>query len=547
MDRNILDRLASGRGVKSICKELKTGKDRVREVRNKGIQMGYLSIDGRCVGSVPIPAMPLAIFPEVLDRRTLKSSEIDHQLGVYLEWIKERLISGWSPITVFEELPCQGITRSSFYRFLIRHKLSKITQRNSVDPMSGPIVHQPGEALILDWGKLRDVVDPETGELRTLWAFVGVLGFSRYLMIRLVWTNSVPVTCDSIESMLRELGGTPSRVTSDNPKCFSLKADKYDPVLNPAFERFAAHYNGFRIECLPPRDPKKKGKVERLMPFARRLFEAYPKDFVSLEHAQSYMNRKCITANERLHGTTCLKPIEVFLGQEAQTLKSLPVLAYEREEIAYPIVRKDGFVRFSNKYYAVPGSFVGRDSVVLGTTSRISIFIDGKLIETYDRITNPNQTHLIQDHLKKPWQKVEENNAHFICRADEIGPSCGRMIREVLLRGDGFVDIRIVWGVLALDKKYSHSAIDAACGAALEIGKHSSRFVERLIQLTQHPNKSDSSQIKTANNEKIEKAAISQASTQETFKFARSMSVYRKRIMEQAKPGLYLVSTQTTS
>jgi len=536
MDRNILDRLAAGRGVKSICKELKVGKDRVREVRKKGIGAHYLGTDGSSAGTEPVPAMPLAVFPDIIDRRHLKSSDVDQVLLSHLEWVKERMISGWSPITVFEELPCPGITRSSFYRFLVRHELHKLLKQKNLDDLSGPIVHLPGEALILDWGKLRDVIDPKTGEKRTLWAFVGVMGFSRYLMIRLVWTNSVPVTCDAIEIMLRELGGTPSRVTSDNPKCFSLKADMYDPLLNPAFERFAVHYNNFRIECLPPREPKKKGKVERMMPFARRLFEAYPKTFVSIEHAQAYMDRKCAIANERRHGTTCLKPIEVFLSQEVQTLKQLPVLAYEREEIAYPIIRQDRFVRFSNKYYAVADEFKGKDAVVLGTSSRVSIFAQGRLLETYDRITSQYQTHAIHDHLKKPWQKIEESNAHFIRRAEAIGPACGRMIREVLMKGDGFVDTRIVWGVLALDKKYSTAAVDAACDAALEIGKLSSRFVERLIRLTAYPKNASPTPVTpvaTAETSKTE----SQKTT-ETFKFARPMSVYQERIEEQATPGL---------
>jgi hypothetical protein len=407
-----------------------------------------------------------------------------------------------------------------------------------------PIIHAPGEALILDWGKLRDVTDPLTGKMQTLWAFVGVLGFSRYMMVRLVWTNSVPVTLDAIESMLQEMGGSPSRITSDNPKCFSLKADKYDPVLNPALERFADHYNKIRIECLPPYDPKKKGKVERMVPFARRLFEAYPKEFVSLEHAQSYMNKKCTIANERRHGTTCLKPIEEFLSQEAKCLKELPALAYERESVAYPKVRKDGFVRFENKYYAVADSNIGKEAVVLGTSTRVSIFVDGQLTETYNRITASNQTHDIHEHLKKPWQKFEESNTHFLNRADAIGTECGRFVRAVLQQGDGFVDTRIIWGVLALDKKYSDSAIDRACASARQIGKLSSRYVERLLRLD--PNSSRIYRRLETPPPQTPPVITSAAprTNQDTFKFARSMSVYINRVHEQAQPGLAVLVNQ---
>lgn len=347
--------------------------------------------------------------------------------------------------------------------------------------VTGPIIHTPGEALILDWGKIKDVFDKTTGELRTLWAFVGVMGFSRYLMIRLVWTNSVDITMDAIESMLREVGGVPRKVTSDNPKCFATKADKYEPTLNPAFERLASHY-GFRIECLPPRDPKKKGKVERMIPYARRLFEAFNCEEFLLERAQRYIDEKSVIANERRHGTTDLKPVEVFLTAEVDQLRALPVLGYEKEEIAYPIVRKDGFVRFANKYYAVSDEYIGKEAVVLGSKLRVSIYIGGTLVETYDRISDKYQTHAIQPHLQKPWQKVEENNKGYISHARRIGPNCEAVVKGLILRGDGFVDTRILWGILALEKKqYPLELIDQACGDAYRLGRFSSKFIERII------------------------------------------------------------------
>jgi hypothetical protein len=479
MDRKILEKLGEGVGVKSTCRHFKVGKDRVRTVRAKGIEFQYLNEDGVSFGSVKIPPSPENVFPNFVDKRNLKTSETDKVLLKKKDWIVDRLTAQWSPVTVFEELKNPDIGRSSFYRFLARHELEK--SNKSAIKISGPIIHTPGEALILDWGKLKDVLDKKTGEIRTLWAFVGVMGFSRYMMIRLVWTNSVDVTMDAIESMLQEIGGVPRRLTSDNPKCFATKADKYDPILNPSFERLASHYD-FRIECLPPQDPKKKGKVERMVPYSRRLFEAFNTDNFQLEYAQGYIDKKCVIANERRHGTTDLKPIEVFLTEEASQLKPLPSLCYEKEEIAYPVVRKDGFVRFANKYYAVSDEHVNKEGVVLGSKSRVSIYINGVLVETYNRITDKYQTHAIQDHLRKPWQKVEENNKGYINQAKRIGPHCEALIKTLILRGEGFVDTRILWGILALEKKkYPTDLIEQACADAYRLGKFSSKYIEKII------------------------------------------------------------------
>lgn len=511
MERRIVELLVLKRGVKSICRQLHVGKDRVREVRTKAKEHGYLG------GSRELPLPPEALFP-VVGRKPPAPSEPDKLLSERSQWIRERLEAGWRPITVFEELGLADVSRSSFYRFFQRHELFKFAKKYRAPELTSAIIHSPGEALILDWGKLCDVMDPETKKLRTLWAFVGVMGFSRFLMVRLVWSNDVETTLSSIESMLREMGGVPTRLTSDNPKCFSLKADFYDPLLNPAFARFAAHHH-FTAECLPPKEPKKKGKVERQVPYVRRLFEAYPKDkFPGIEHAQSYMDKKVAIANERRHGTTCQKPITVFLEKEVSALKALPAVAFERCEVSYPIVRKDSLARVANKYYALEDKLVAEELTALLTATHVSFYHNGKFLDTYERITDPYQTHAIKEHLRKPWQKVLENNTHYLKKGITIGPNVGLFIERVLCRGQGFVDTRIIWGVLSLEKKYSHQTIDWAAGIALEVDRLSSRFVEQMAGL----HYAEAADKKTASD--------AQAPSLASSKFARSMDVYKEHL-----------------
>lgn len=515
MDRRIVELLLLKRGVKSICKELRVGKDRVREARRQASHHGYLE------GGRVLPMLPEALFPHPIGLRAQKASEQDQLLSGRLDWIRERLVAGWRPITIFEEVGLVDVSRSSFYRFFKRHELFKLAKKYRVPELTAPIFHSPGEALILDWGKLCDVTDSQTGEVRTLWALLGVMGFSRFLMVRLVWTNNVETTLTAIESMLRELGGVPSKVTSDNPKCFALKADMYDPLLNPAFVRFAAHH-GFSIECLPPRQPKKKGKVERQVPYARRLFEAYPKEnFLGIEHAQSYMDKKVAIANERRHGTTCQKPITVFLEKEAQALKALPALAFERCEVSYPIVRKDGFARVANKYYALEDRLIGQEVTALLTATHVSLYHSGTFVDNYERLTNLDVTHAIKEHLRKPWQKVEENNAHYLKKGSAIGPNARRFIERVLCRGQGFVDTRLIWGLLSLEKKYAHDMIDWAAAIALEVDRLSSRFVEKMAAL----HHADVAQRKEPlSPEEQSKPSLAPS------KFARSMDVYKEHL-----------------
>jgi len=503
VDRKIVEQLIAGKSQNDILNALGVGKKRVRRARREAEKAGYFA-------GVPLPPYPEAIFPDPLDRRTLKISDNDAVLQEHIEWMRDRLLSGWQPVTVWEELP-RKVPRSSFYRFMERHDLGRLGKSFRHTP---EIMHAPGEALLLDWGKLRDVV--ENGKKKTLWAFVGVLGFSRYMMVRLVWTNDVPTTILAIESMLQELGGVLRRLTSDNPKCFALEASLYEPILNPVIERLAAHY-GVRMECLPPADPQKKGKVERPMPYVRRLYQAHGDEWHGIEESQGYIDKKVALANERKHGTTRLRPIDDLLNVEAPLLRALPALAYEIEEFSEANVRKDGFVCFKGKFYSVDDSLRGQEVAVVASCMRVAIYHKGRLVETHERIRSAHHSKSIKDHHQKSWEKTLNDHAHYLRRAGEIGPDVERLVQAILLEGEGFVDTRRVWGILSLEKTYPREAVNEACRKAFELHLISYQTVRSLLRIAPKP--------------PLEKGcAPTKRDETETNKFVRPMSEYTQQL-----------------
>ncbi len=513
IDRKIVELLIENKSFREIASCLKVGARRTRKVRALAEVYGYLD------GTVSLPAYPEALFPDDIDGRSKRVPDTDPDLLKRKDWMIDRLQSGWHPITLYEEIGLP-IGRSSFYRFLHRHSLNRIgeTSRLRVVP---EIVHEPGEALILDWGKLRDIIDPITKKKKTVWAFVGVLGFSRYMMVRLVWSNSITETNQAIESMFSELGGVTTRITSDNPKCFAIEASKFEPLLNPAFERLANHY-GFRIECLPPADPEKKGKVERLMPYVRRLYESHglavTSEWHGIEEAQKHMDKKVTIANDRKHGTTRKRPLNQFLEVEAQSLKQLPALSYQPEEVSEGNVRRDGHVRFANKYYSCSEQFIHKTVLILATCTQVTIYHGGKPIEIHDRIPadDPRSKSTKPEHLK-PWEREMLDQSIYRKRAQKIGPYVDEFILRLLDIGDGFVDTRKIWGVLSLDKKYKHWQIDKACEQAMTLGLINYRTVKNLVALLPS---------NTPNQENIE----SPKDQAQNHKFARPMSVYEEQL-----------------
>tara|TARA_B100000282_G_scaffold200664_1_gene146920 strand:- start:82 stop:1665 length:1584 start_codon:yes stop_codon:yes gene_type:complete len=478
VDRKIVQQLLLKKSFNQITKDLKVGKRRIRSVHDEAERLGYLS-------GTKMPDFPQPIF-EYKNVQAGSKSPYDDLLMSHKDWILERMEANWKLITIYEELPIDwtniSMSYSTMLRFLARHKfydLSGRTERKRVVP---EIISEPGEVLQLDWGKLRDVIDPKTGKKRTLWAFVGIMGFSRYMMVKLVWDNKTETTLNAIEEMFNELGGVPKKIVSDNPKCFTTTASKYEPVLNPAFERFCSHYNVIP-EILGPREPEKKGKVERAMPYVRRLYEAHGLGWDGIEESQDYLNKKVVIANERKHGTTKLRPIDVLLQQEVSKLSNLPGTSYDIEEYHIGKVRKDGYVRFRTKDYSLDEKYHGEEVFVIGNSKRVEIYHKGILLETHSRVTSPYQQKSTKNHHLKPWEQVAQDSKMYIEKAEKIGPAVKQFISEVLMFGRGYVDTRKVWGVLSLDKDYPKEDIDKACKYALEIESLSYQTVRSYLKL----------------------------------------------------------------
>lgn len=283
-----------------------------------------------------------------------------------------------------------------------------------------------------------------------------------------------------LSEMYKQLGGVPRRTTSDNPKVFTTCADRYEPVIHPLYERFAYHY-GTTVECLPPRAPTKKGKVERPIPYIRRLLEAYDGDKADLTAIKTYLTKKLAIANTRRHGSTYERPIDRFLNEERKHLLPLPSVVYEQEYYHEGTVRLDGHVRFLGKYYSVSEEYIHKEVTIIGNSSLVWIYHKGVLLETHERVLCRTRTKSTKLHHLKPWEQECADPDGLRGEARKIGPCVEHIVQKILENGAGFINFRRIWGVLSLAKKYSPEEIDSACEHAYSLGITSSKALEEII------------------------------------------------------------------
>ena len=102
------------------------------------------------------------------------------------------------------------------------------------------LTHKAGEKLFVDYaGMTIDVVDPDTGEIRSAAVFVATLGASDYTYVEATWTQSLEDWIGSHVRAFEFFGGVPEIVVPDNLKSCVTSPCYYEPDINPSYQEMA--------------------------------------------------------------------------------------------------------------------------------------------------------------------------------------------------------------------------------------------------------------------------------------------------------------------
>lgn len=345
--------------------------------------------------------------------------------------------------------------------------------------MSGVIETAPGEEAQVDYTDGPLVRDPATGKFRRPRLFIMTLGWSRRCFRRLVWKSSAEVWARLHEEAFRHFGGAVATVVLDNLKEGVLSPDIYDPALNPLFRDVLAHYGAVALPCRP-RDPDRKGKVERAAQHTARRLRGMR--FESLEAAQAYIDHwDARWADTRIHGTT-KRQVAAMFEEERPSLLPLPLEPFRYYRYGNRTVHLDGCVEIARAYYRAPSALLGQE---------VPVRWDERVV----RILDPKTGELVVEHMRtSPGRRRgrEEDRpegtpvgvARLLARADRFGEPVGVLCRSIHER-EGAPGVRRIFGVLSLARRHGASAIETACREALEMGMPTYRFVKHWIE--KHP------------------------------------------------------------
>lgn len=354
----------------------------------------------------------------------------------------------------------------------------------AVDP-ARVVIHgvgcEPGELAEVDFGRLGRVVDPATGKLRVLWAFIMVMVYSRHLFVEPVFSMDQETWLRCHLRALAFFGGLVRRVVLDNLRDGVLKPDTYDPVLNRAYGEMGRYYD-ILLDPARSGEPTDKPHVERSVPFVREhLFRGREERFPDLRAGAAWAERWCREeAGTRIHRTTGRRPLELFTEAEAPVLRPLPAEPWEFSVWERAPVARDSCCLVAGARYSVPWRLLDQTLDARVTAKRVEFFRETELVKTHPRVARGGRQ---VDDADLPQERIAffRRTAPW-CReqAATMGPDVRTAVAELLEVGTNS-RLRQAQRVLELEATFGRARLNAACSRACAFGDPRYRTIKNIL------------------------------------------------------------------
>jgi len=465
--RQVIHRMRQGQSDRAIAKTKLMGRFKCAVVRSLAQDKGWLAD-----GPLPDDAKLAKLF---------EKPKQPNPTQVSLTAPHEKIITAWVS---------QGIQATTIYRALVeqfgftgsyssvRRRVQKI--RAARPEVSCVLDFAPAEAAQVDFGKGPMITDVFTGAKIKTWFFVMTLCFSRHMYAEFVTDQKVATWLGCHRRAFEFFGGVPDKVIIDNPKCAITRACYRDPQVQRSYGQLAEGY-GFIISPCPPRDPKKKGRVESGVKYIKNNFIPL-RTFRTLSDANGQLTGWIMqTAGNRTHGTTHQKPLTLFAETENHFLKPLPDRPVQIAVWTKVKVHGNCHVQFEKAYYSAPFNLVRQPLWLKATDTAVNLYHDLKLVAAHPRLKRPGERSTIDEHMPPEALAYKMQDPQWcLKRAEQIGPACHRLIRRLF--GHKVLDhLRAAQGIIGLGKKYGPSRLEAACRRALHFDNIQYRAVKSIL------------------------------------------------------------------
>lgn len=394
----------------------------------------------------------------------------------FREAIETKIEQGLSAQRIFQDLVSEHGFGGKYHS--VRRFVAKLT--GSTPLPFRRIEVAPGEEAQIDFGSGAPVINDDGSRRRTHVLRV-VLSHSRKAYSEAAYRQTTDNLIGILENAFRHFGGVPKTLVPDNLKAAVLKADWYDPDLNPKLRSFCEHY-GTVLLPTKPRTPRHKGKVERGVDYVQEN-ALKGRTFSSLIEQNDYLlHWETTVADTRIHGTTRRQVLKVFREHERSALGTLPLERFPCFEEGQRVVSRDGHVSVDKSYYSVPPEYLGRTLWVRWDSHLVRVLNDQmKVISTHVTQAKGKFSTLPEHIASEKISPVERGTEWLLKKVGFVGPNT-RNWSHGLVATRGVAAVRVLCGLLNLSRKYPSAVIEQACRTAHSYGEYRLATIRKLIQ-----------------------------------------------------------------
>lgn len=351
-----------------------------------------------------------------------------------------------------------------------------------VNKLTNHLENKPGVKAEVDWsGPTMSYVDVSTGEVATVYLFVGTLPYSQYAYVEPTLDMKMDSFIRAHVHMYEFFGGVPTRLICDNLKTGVVSHPKEgEIVLTQDYEALGEHYTT-AIMPAGVRKPKQKASVEGTVGKIATAIIAKLRNevFYSFSDLKAVVNKKLYEYNHEAFQKREGSRYESYLD-EREYLHPLPAIPYEIATWVYGrCVNIDYHVVFEYNRYSCPYQYAKKKVDLRVTDTKVEIYSGSNRLATHNRFPcgRKNQYSTHAEDMPEKFKFTPWNEERIQKWADSIGKYTGetvkRIFENVTIKEQGF---NPTLAVLRLSNKYSEARLEAACEFAIISGIRKPRY-----------------------------------------------------------------------
>jgi len=472
--KEILSRISNGQSIRSISNAIGIHRDTIRNYLSLAIKFGFNPENkGNITDDLVLKVRQCLFNPNIdLIQRDKLLLPVKDKIDQYLK----QGIKGSKIITLLSR---QGIhvKRDSFYRF-VKNNCEAVVRKNITVRLPET---DPGVYAQADFGKLGSLWDKTSNKIRTTYALIVTLCYSRHMFIHITFSQDIVCLIAGFEAAWAYFGGITKILIVDNIKAIVDESDRYSPKINKAFLEYS-QYCGFTVDPANSGHAKGKPIVERAVPYVRGNFFK-GETFIDIQDCQERAVAWCTNvAGSRIHGTTSSLPLTVFEENERGTLMPYSYNRYDIATWAVCKVHPDHHIRFGNSLYSLPTRYIGKSVEVRGDSALVKIYCNDSLIKVHKRVGPGKRSTDFEDYPAELTPYTLRNPKYQISQGYAKSAAIGVFIEEILSGPYPWHRLRSVQKILRLADKYGADRMGKALEKAKAYSIYDIRRIENILK-----------------------------------------------------------------